>query len=310
MCLPVRSSPECRRDPFLVLLHRRGSDSLSSDRAAGHQERIDQHFSASSRYWLSLYEEDSLYGVIHQLRRMLALRWLDECGLPHGSRVVDVGCGAGVLALDMAHRGHLVDGLDSSHAMIEQAANLVTEAGVAGRVRLRVGDAHDLPFPDHSFDCAIGLGVLPYTHTPGRALSEMARVVRPAGYVIVNSDNLLRLNHLLDPLHTPLLAPARRAARAALSRVGRLPESLPSGLLSSRSLRRLLDEAGLQVVRYRTIGFGPFSFVGWQPLPDPIGQTLHRHLQRAADRGVPILRATGDQELVLATRGGHQREQS
>jgi SAM-dependent methyltransferase len=280
----------------------------SDDLASGHQERIDKHFGAESRYWKNLYEEDSLYGVIHQQRRMRALRWLDQIALPTGSHVADIGCGAGILTLDMAGRGHFVDGLDSSQAMVEQASEAVAEAGVADRVRLHVGDAHDLPFRDGTFDCAISLGVLPYMHSPSLALSEMARVVKPGGHVVVNSDNLLRLNHLLDPLHTPVLAPLRRVARAVLVASGHPPRGLPSLRHTSRSLQRLLEDSGLRIVSYQTLGFGPFSFLGWQPLSDHVGLNLHRRLQRAADRGVPILRATGAQELVLAQRAARSRQ--
>ena len=239
---------------------------------------------------------------------MRALLWLDGIGLPTGSHVADIGCGAGILTLDMAGRGHFVDGIDSSQAMIELAREVVAEAGVADRVRLHVGDAHDLPFPDGSFDCAISLGVLPYMHTPGLALSEIARVVKPGGYVVVNSDNLLRLNHLLDPLHTPVLAPLRHVAREVLIASRHPLRGLPSRRHTSRSLQRLIEDAGLRIVSYQTLGFGPFSFLGWQPLPDHVGLSLHRRLQRAADRGVPILRATGSQALVLAQRaaGGRQ----
>ena len=282
--------------------------SSSSDPAAAHQERIDRHFAAKSRYWKDLYEEDSLYGVIHQQRRTLALRWLDECDLPAGSHVVDIGCGAGILELDLASRGLFVDGLDSSQAMIKLAGETVVGAGVADRVRLHVGDAHELPFPDGSFDCVISLGVLPYMHTPSLALSQMARVLRLGGYAVVSSDNLMRLNHVLDPLHTPLLVPVRHLAREALIRVGRPVTSLPSRPLTSGSLCQLMEDAGLHVVRHQTLGFGPFSFLGWRFLPDRIGLNLHRRLQTAADRGAPILRATGAQDLVLAQRGEAGRQ--
>lgn len=282
----------------------------SPESASGRQQRIDRHFDARSQYWKSLYEEDSLYGAIHQQRRALAVRWLDECDLPAGSRLVDVGCGAGILELDLASHGYVVDGLDSSRAMIDLASQTVVEAGFTDRVRLQVGDAHHLPFPDGKFEGAVSLGVLPYMHTPSLALSEMARVVKPGGYVLVNSDNLLRLNHLLDPRHTPVLAPVRRVAKEVLVRAGRPLPGLPSQRLTSRSLQRLMVDAGLTVLRYQTLGFGPFSLLGWQPLPDRVGLGLHRRLQRAADRGAPILRATGAQELILARRGGTARSES
>src|SRR5437867_5828638 len=149
------------------------------DWTLGHQQRIDAHFDAKSRYWKDLYEESSLFGVIHQERRKLALQWLDELQLPRGSRVLDVGCGTGVLAADLGRRGYLVDGIDASQAMIEVGSQVLADAGVADHVHMRVGDAHNLPFPTDAYDFVISLGLLPYVHTPDRALAEMARVVKP-----------------------------------------------------------------------------------------------------------------------------------
>ncbi len=271
------------------------------DWALEHQGRIDAHFDAKSRYWKDLYDEKTLYGVIHQQRRELALRWLDECGLPRGSRVIDVGCGAGVLAVDLAARGYLVDGIDASQAMIEVASQVVAEAGVADAVQVSLGDAHHLPFPNSRYDFVVSLGVLPFVHTPALALSEMERVVKPNGYVLLSSDNLLRLNHLLDPRYTPVFAPLRQIVKLALIRLGyRL--GLPGWRSTSRTLRRLMADAGLSVVKMQTLGFGPFSLFGWRPLPESGSIGLHERLQRLAARQVPIVQATGAQHIVLARR--------
>jgi 2-polyprenyl-3-methyl-5-hydroxy-6-metoxy-1,4-benzoquinol methylase len=271
------------------------------DWAHARQERIDAHFDAKSRYWKDLYDEKTLYGVIHQQRRELALRWLDECSLPSGARVIDVGCGAGVLAVDLAARGYLVDGIDASQAMIDVASQVVADAGVADAVHVRVGDAHHLPFPSSTYDFVISLGVLPFVHTPTLALSEMERVVKPTGYVLLSADNLLRLNHLLDPRYTPVFAPLKHFAKQLLTRLGYRPD-LPGWRSTSRTLRRLMADAGLSVVKMQTLGFGPFSLFGWQPLPERSGVGLHQRLQRLATNQVPVLRATGAQQIVLARR--------
>src|SRR2546429_6673175 len=52
-----------------------------------------------------------------------------------------------------------------------------------------------------------------------------------------------------------------------------------------------------------TVGFGPFSFLGWKFLSDSSGVRVHRRLQQLADRGVPILRSMGTQYIVLARKG-------
>jgi hypothetical protein len=48
------------------------------------------------------------------------------------------------------------------------------------------------------------------------------------------------------------------------------------------------------------LGFGPFTFMGRHVCPESVGVPLHLRLQRRADRGWPVLRSTGSQQLVLA----------
>jgi hypothetical protein len=67
-------------------------------------------------------------------------------------------------------------------------------------------------------------------------------------------------------------------------------------------LDRLVRAAGLEKRRRRSVGFGPFTFLGVRLLSDSRSVALHRRLQRLADRGVPILRAAGMNAMVLATK--------
>jgi len=71
-----------------------------------------------------------------------------------------------------------------------------------------------------------------------------------------------------------------------------------------------MSQTELSVVKYRTLGFGPFSLLGWQFIPDHAGLRLHHWLQKLADQGVPILPATGTQQLVLSRRGSASGESS
>src|SRR5437773_1141181 len=66
---------------------------------------------------------------------------------------------------------------------------------------------------------------------------------------------------------------------------------------------RLGVAAGLEKIAGRTVGFGPFSVLGWKVLSDSSGVRVHRRLQQLADRGVPILRSMGTQYIVLARKG-------
>lgn len=112
--------------------------------------------------------------------------WVNEFLAPHlapGSRVLDVGCGPGVIAAEVASRcpaGQVV-GLDQSPERASLAgAALATRGGEAF-----VGDAAELPFEDGSFDLVYCRFLLEYLRQPERAVREMVRVCRPGGRVLL-----------------------------------------------------------------------------------------------------------------------------
>lgn len=106
-----------------------------------------------------------------------------------GSRVLDVATGTGDLALELGRRvfpGGEVVGSDFAEAMLDRA-RAKAEPGSVGTVRPRFewGDALELPYTDGSFDAAtVGFGARNFADL-GRGLSEMVRVVRPGGRVVV-----------------------------------------------------------------------------------------------------------------------------
>lgn len=98
-----------------------------------------------------------------------------------GKRVLDVGCGAGALARSLAARGARVTGVDPN----TEALAVAREAVPAGT--FRAAGAEALPFADASFDGAVFLNSLHHVPKPvmHRALGEAARVVGPAGPIVV-----------------------------------------------------------------------------------------------------------------------------
>jgi ubiquinone/menaquinone biosynthesis C-methylase UbiE len=164
-----------------------------------YQKRVDSYFDSRSSYWEEIYNAQSVQGVIHQQRMAVVLKWIDGLALPRGSRILEVGCGAGLTMIELAHRGYVVDGIDSSEAMIDLALRNAIEADVGDRVKVFRGDANSLPFADDMFTLVLAMGVIPWLESPSTAVREMARVVKPGGYVILASDNRTRLNHLVDP---------------------------------------------------------------------------------------------------------------
>lgn len=112
---------------------------------------------------------------------------VSRCSLKPGGRGLDVCCGTGMLALEMARvmggRGE-VTGLDFCQNMLARAEENIAKSPYKGIIRLVQGNAVDLPFPDGSFDCATIGFALRNVPDIGKTIREMARVVRPGGRVV------------------------------------------------------------------------------------------------------------------------------
>jgi ArsR family transcriptional regulator len=138
---------------------------------------------ARTRSWFDSVgpEWDALRKVFHDdvLRARAVARLV-----PPGLAVCDVGTGTGVLALELARLGLRVVGVDRSSRMLDAARAKIEAAGVPG-VELRRGDAAALPLGDASVDAAFAHMVLHYIASPHEAITDMARVVKPGGLVVV-----------------------------------------------------------------------------------------------------------------------------
>ena len=266
-------------------------------------ERVTRQFEQRSAWWDRIYQEASLQGWILRRRQQVALAWIDALALPAGSPVLEVGCGAGATAVELARRGHQVYASDRSPAMLRRTQEHAQTSGVGGLVTPILGDAQRLMFPTGVFDLVLALGVLSWLQEPDAAIKEMARVTQPGGHVLVTSLNSLDLARLLDPLRTPLFAPARSAARLVAAGLGRLPRGrVRPTRHPSWSVQWRLRRSGLLPVRQTTVGFGPFTYLGKTLLPDNHAIRVERALQRRADSHSRLLRSTGRLCLVLARK--------
>lgn len=113
--------------------------------------------------------------------KKLAPMLIDFAGLADGDRVLDVGCGTGSLTFTLAETPGLSEivAIDYSPVFVAAASRRNTDP----RITIQQADACALPFEDDRFDRAISLLVLHFVPEAGKAVSEMARVVRPGGVV-------------------------------------------------------------------------------------------------------------------------------
>jgi ubiquinone/menaquinone biosynthesis C-methylase UbiE len=269
------------------------------------QKFVDEYFDNASPYWDAIYNNTDLQSTIYRDRQTLALKLLDELGLPNHAKVLEIGCGAGMLTKAIAHRGYHVSALDSAPAMKDLTDRRAKAAGLSNFVSTSLEDVHDLSFNDNTFDMAFALGVLPWLHSPEKAMQEIQRVVKPGGYFIVTIDNKWRLNHVLDPRWNPALELPRRAAKSLLETLRlRKPKTVPvlARMHSPRELDIMLSSLGLTKLKGMTLGFGPFMLMGKIFIPDQLGKRINRFFQSLADHRVPVIRSTGSHYIIVGQR--------
>lgn len=118
------------------------------------------------------------------------LEFLQEHGIGPNARGLDIGCGQGMYARELAARGYRMSGIEQSAGQLEQARKAATQDGLV--LDLTEGSALSLPYQDESFDFAYLINVI--HHVPGqeardRALQEVLRVLRRGGVLFLHEIN-------------------------------------------------------------------------------------------------------------------------
>ncbi|RYU58602.1 class I SAM-dependent methyltransferase [Methylolobus aquaticus] len=124
-------------------------------------------------------------------------------------RVLEVGVGTGI-SLSYYRREHQVHGIDISPHMLERARRRVSRMRLAHVSHLEIMDAREMQYPDNSFDAVVAAYVMSVVPEPERVISEIERVCKPGGDVIIVNHFAARkgmrrnLESLLAPLSNKL----------------------------------------------------------------------------------------------------------
>jgi demethylmenaquinone methyltransferase/2-methoxy-6-polyprenyl-1,4-benzoquinol methylase len=119
------------------------------------------------------------------LHRHWKKRVVKEARPQAGERALDVCCGTGDIALELARKGLEVTALDFSERMLEIARKRQNKGAQLARMQFVSGDAQSLPFPDGTFDIVtIGYGLRNLTDWE-TGLREMQRVSKPGGRMVI-----------------------------------------------------------------------------------------------------------------------------
>jgi ubiquinone/menaquinone biosynthesis C-methylase UbiE len=106
-----------------------------------------------------------------------------------GATFLDVGCGSCAHSVRLARRGFNVHAVDFSESALRMAQEYIRSRGLEDRITLGRENLLELSFPDESFDYVLCWGVLMHIPEVGCAISELARVIRPGGSLIISEGN-------------------------------------------------------------------------------------------------------------------------
>lgn len=188
------------------------------------------------------YERERGRGY-HRMLDDLEVELIERYGA--GKRVLEVGCGTGLILERVRMFASEAVGVDLSGGMLARARHrglpVVQAAATA------------LPFGDASFDVACSLKVLPHVPDIRTAMSEMARVTRPGGHVLAEFYNARSLRYLVKAIKSPTAVSERTTDDAVYTRYdtpARIQSYLPSSLeyVGVRGIRILTPVAAVHRV--------------------------------------------------------------
>ena len=153
-------------------------------------------------------------------------RFLDGVVRPEHQRVLDIGCGTGLLVPGLLADSRRIVELDFAPGML--AENRRKHPGA--RVSHVCSDAEQLPFAGPCFDLVLCFGVLPHFERPAHALGELLGLLRPGGRLAVGH---LMGSQALNAFHASLEGPVNRDQLPAAGELARLFEDLGARIVAA-----------------------------------------------------------------------------
>jgi SAM-dependent methyltransferase len=207
---------------------------MERERARGTAEAQARIWGQRARDWANLLE-----GTMRPVYESV----LDGFAVSRGTRLLDVGCGAGGFLRLASERGALVSGLDATPELLEIARERVLLGDI------RQGEIEELPFADEAFDLVTGFNAFQFAAQPARALAEAKRVIHVGGAVVMAVWGRLEQCEAAEVL----------GAIGALMPPPAAEGPGPFALSPPGVLEELAGSAGLTVVRAVEVGC-PFEF--------------------------------------------------
>jgi 2-polyprenyl-6-hydroxyphenyl methylase/3-demethylubiquinone-9 3-methyltransferase len=203
---------------------------------------IARFAAAASRWW----DPQGEMRPLHDLNPV-RLQYVERAGPLAGRKVLDVGCGGGLLAEAMARKGAKVTALDLGEDLLQVARLHALEAGVEVEYVLEAAEEHAAAHAGH-YDVVTCMEMLEHVPDPTSVLEAIGRLVRPGGHVFVSTLNRTPKAYALAIVGAEyvlrLLAPGTHTYEKFIK---------PS------ELKRWAGDAGLSVTDIAGLDYDPFT---------------------------------------------------
>jgi len=247
---------------------------------SGENERkISDYFTSTCDYWHNLYEGASFLSLHMADRKRIVLELVRRHARGNKIKILDLGCGTGILTQSLLKEGHSVASLDCSSQMLDKLEESLRKSKCENFLGTYLRNVSDTSFSNESFDAIICIGVFQYQLNDDHLLKEINRILKKGGFCVFTLPNLLRLNYLLDPFYyarffcraakIALVGAMKRsdAGRHALS--GEVTENRPyDKKYFIWQARRAIKKQNLILKEIVGFGYGPLTFASKQIASD------------------------------------------
>jgi demethylmenaquinone methyltransferase/2-methoxy-6-polyprenyl-1,4-benzoquinol methylase len=185
---------------------------------------------------------------------------VDNLVKTENAHYLDVATGTCDVALEIVNnlKGSKVTGVDFSEGMLERGKEKIEKAGQHKKIDVRFGDATDLPFDDSTFDGSIIAFGIRNVQDYKKGISEMARVVKKGHRIVILEFTTVQ-NTFFKPLYSFYITKVLPFIGELISGKRGAYKYLPDSMLHfpvPDALKKTMEEAGLQDVRYYKLSFG------------------------------------------------------
>lgn len=274
--------------------------------STGHTSLVQEYFDNHAQSWHDYYQAGkSLTHLILKDRMRIGLEFLSRYMQPgQDIKVLDAGCGSGLIGVEMARMGYWVHGWDISENMVTLSQKNYKEAQIsADQYKLSLGNVLESNLVPASFDAIMALGFLQYQPDEEQVLRYFHQLLKPDGILVLSGPVGVKLSNYFG-LAGKIKTLRRRRRKTAAQRKVKSTQAADRKHLhtisaNNYSLKRFQDlfqSTGFQTLDFRGHGYAHFEFLR-RRLPNRHQKRIHLLLSKAS-KIIPIQRYANDMVVV------------